>query len=372
MKKLSVAALFLIASLLSGCAVRDENSSPTPETQKNESAQFSSTEISEYSSDNPTDEESSSEEYNHEDREKYSILGATVNFEYENFLEYNGEPINFQAVVSNTNGNTTDLELGISITINGFRQTFSVDGGKPTEMYIKTYAPGSGDLLNITLDPQILEKDKDAELLAINYVVFWFPTAVDKQNPITLDDARHVSFDGSAIMEINSPITNFIDEKQEENVEVTKKTLKNERELVGENYSPYSSGEGNFILGIEPANISEENDNFLINDDGSGDFTVYGDVEDNRKYRVTIFDQNGMRTFNDGKTYLEMEMKEGDLCFKKVNIPNLKPGDYIYALFTPFDMEVGYDDKYGKYFTNLITRANNGMASDIRFADKDQ
>ena len=372
MKLKKIFALILAAALLSGCAVRDENSSPTPETQKNESAQLSSTEISEYSSDNPTDEESSSEEYYEYGIQKYSCIGATVNFADDHILEYNGEPMIFHLSVGGTNGNSTDLELGIAIVINGFRQIFSVDGGEPTEMYIKTYEPNRGDLLEITLDPQILEKDKDAEILAIDVITVFFPTAVDEQYPDTIDGARHASFSGAMIASINSPITNFIDEKQEENVEVTKKTLKNERELVGENYSPYPSGEGNFILGIEPDNISEENDNFLLNEDGSGDFTVYGDVEDNRKYRVTIFDQNGMRTFNDGKTYLEMEMKEGDLCFGKVNIPNLKPGDYIYALFTPFDMEVGYDNEHRKYFTNFITRANNGMASDIRFADKKQ
>lgn len=353
MKFKKVFALVLAAALLSGCAVREDYSeyiSEPVQSVQSDSISESSADIPDISIDDPSisDEISFDENY---DPDKYSIMGAVVNFTDDENIEYNGEPITCHASVSGTNGNTAAIELGISLFVNGFRQEISVNGSEPTEMYIKTYEPDQGDLLEITFDPRILEKDKDETMMYIDIIEFWFPTYDDETYHNDLKYIRGASSGGNSPMYINTPITNYVSGEQEQ-IELIEKTPKNMASHIIGYGEPGSSGSSGTYIGIQPAKDYWDVLNFYVNDDNSGDISAYSALEDNMTYRVTLFGKDGMLTFNDGKSYLEMENKKKTLCFATVNIPNLKPDDFIYAVFTPIKMIIKSDGIFNEYGEN--------------------
>ncbi len=365
-------ALILAASMLSGCAVRENYSEYISLPVINGSTTESTTDSPDISVDTSISEESSDDEEINTSvyAEKYSIFGAIVNFENEDKMEYNGGPVTCHVSVGGTNGNTTDLELGILLCINGFCQEISVNGSEPTEMYIKTYEPDRGDLLEITFDPKILEKDKEKTILICNIIVYFFPTVTDEKNSVALDHSRSVSFNGAAPMYLNTPITDFIDAEPEEfeTIPNTMSTIKENINLYGD--PDVETGDPNRIFGIQPAKSEEYINKFALNDDGSGDITVYGGLEDEQLYRITLYKKGGkLLTFNGGKTYLEMEMKKDELYMADLNIPDLKPDDYVSAFFTPI-VDATLDDRgiadfsYGELF--------QGDASWIMFAEENK
>ncbi len=359
MKFKKFCALILAASLLSGCAVREDYSEYISEpvlSAQSDSVTENSVDIPDISIDDTTDNEISfDKDY---DPDKYSNMGAVANFADEETMEYNGKPITCHVAVDGTNGNTADLEHGISLFINGFRQVISVNGSEPTEMYIKTYEPDRGDLLEITFDPRILEKDKDKTMMYVNIIEFWFPTYDDERYHNDLKSIRGASPGGAAPMYINTPIKNYVSGEQEQ-IELIEKTPKNMASHINGYGEPGSIGASGTYIDIQPAKDYWDYITFYANDDNSGDISVYSALEDNMTYRVTLFGKDGMLTFNDGKNYLEMENKKKTLCFANVNIPDLKPDDFIYAVFTPIKIVIkdeGIFNEYGeRYYSTAMT-----------------
>ena len=375
MKFKKIAAFILAAALLSGCAVREDYSeyiSEPVQSVQSDSVSESSADISDISIDTSISEESSDDEEINTSvyAEKYSNFGAIVNFENEDKIEYNGGNVTVPISVGGTNGNTTDLELGILLCINGFCQEISVNGSEPTDMYIKTYEPDRGDLLEITFEPRIPEKDKDKTILICNIVAYFFPTVTDEKNSVALDHSRSVFFHGAAPMYLNTPITDFIDAEPEEfeTIPKTMSTIKENINLYGD--PNVETGNPDRIFGIQPSKSEEYINKFVLNDDGSGDITVYGGLEDEQLYRITLYKKGGkLLTFNGGKSYLEMEMKKDELYMADLNIPDLKPGDYVSAFFTPI-VDATLDDRGIADFS--YGKLDQGAASWIMFAEENK
>lgn len=251
-------------------------------------------------------------------------------------VEYNGEPVTIPVTLKARPVEEVSFSAGISCTINGVPQKLSTDGDKDKTVIIKTdLAPQETIEFEITLDPAVLAEDADKEQLPISFTLYFNAAYVPTENYPAFGNTHNAGWIPSSYIKFNTKPVNIVSPQAEG--EYNEELFTDE---VKKKYDITDSSAPVILQNGAPAGVLRTDDN------GELSFTLLCCNRKAGKYRIHVLKNDMLATFNGGKEYAEVEIKEGYIYTLDFNMDNVQRGDVIQCVAQASDYDADYGPAY--------------------------
>lgn len=243
--------------------------------------------------------------------------------------EYNGSPITIPVTVTASDRNLTEWSVGVMCSINGIMQKLTSEDQIDKTIIVKeNLSPGETITFEITFDPIISAEDANKEKIKIAFLDTYHPTFQATEEYLAF--AGHMTAISTyGDLNMKARPTNIIDP-------ITDSSYEERISTSEHSYLP------SFYRG-DPAKTENIISYLNINKDESLDFNVTASHLCEGTYYAFILQNNEMVTFNGGKEYMKIDVKEKceyDLDF---HLDKAECGDAVECVFC---QRINFGDDY--------------------------
>lgn len=238
-------------------------------------------------------------------------------------IVYDGQPVKIKVSVTMHEENTIDWSPGIACSINGVYQKLSGCGQEDaTVLVLDAVSPGESREFELTLDPEVLEQDADKDKLKMSFMTC--PNAAF----IATEDWPTYGF--SRTLDFSLPDT--IELKQKPKTVSPEISTEYTEQLITDDLTDKLFKDGSYREEQEYFFAYQDNDingPLALSEDGGLSFDAVMTNFDAGTYLLGVIKNNQLTTFNGGKEYVEISVKDKHIYTAAIKLDEVERGDTV-------------------------------------------